>query len=332
MRIYFLTPDRCTLADRDPTLINDIRKSLLARSGIEESATPGDADAIVLNELWSFKEWRYIETLLADPVASKYPHKVYTINLDDAATGLLRGIYACLPHSRMQRALHRTVPFPKPPNEFVLAGPEGLRPAPSYLATWRGNPKSNHALRYGLLSLYADSPLTKMETTDSWLNHAPGEKRHYVDLLLAGHFSLCPAGWAPATFRIYESMALGVPPVLIADEFVPPQGPDWDRCSVRVAEKDLPRLEQTLQAHLPKAADLGGEARKAWLRYFSPEHMMSYYADALLSCIQARSASDSAEKEVARWRSWQMYWTNRWTLPQRVKVKVRNLFFARPVP
>ncbi|MBO9648256.1 MAG: exostosin family protein [Variovorax sp.] len=332
MRIHFLTPRHTALAEGDPGLIEEVRDRLVARSEIEDCPSPEAADAIVLHERYSFKEWRYIKTLLADPVVGRYPHKVYTINLDDAASGLLRGVYASMPRKRLRAGLHRAIPYARVPNEFVLTASDEPHPPPTHLATWRGNPLSNAALRQRLLSLYVNSPTIKVESTDSWLNHNVDERRHYVDLLLSAHFALCPAGWAPATFRIYESMAIGVPPVIIADQYTPPEGPEWGRFSIQVPEKDLPRLEEILKAHVPKAAEMGREARKAWLQYFRPDQMMQYYADALLSCMQSRRPSDSAAQEIARWRSWSTYWTNDWTLPQRANIKLRRHLFSRATP
>lgn len=325
MRIYFLTAAQSPLADRDTTLIDAVRSDLLARPGMEASDSPEEADAIVLHEGYSFKEWRYIESLLADPVVGQYPHKVYTINVDDAANGLLRGIYSSLPRKRLNPLLHRTIPYAFSPNEFVLTGVSEQRVEPAYLATWRGNPKSNMKLRGRLLTLFGPSRRMLVESTDSWLNHGAEEKQHYVELIRSGHFSLCPAGWAAATFRIYESMALGVAPVLIADECVPPEGPDWERISVRVAEQDLPSLEQRLIERAPTAEQMGREARAAWVQYFSPENMTSYYASALLACMQSRSSTDTPAREIRRWRSFGTYWSNDWTLLQRLKIRVQRM-------
>lgn len=325
MKLYFLHPSESALADRDPTILQGVRSELLGRPGILEAPTLGDAEAIVLHEQYSFKEWRYIGALLADPVVGKAPHKIYTINLDDAATGLLRGVYTSLPRRRIDSSLHRVVPYASSPNEFVVAGARDSHPAPRYLATWRGNPKSNRKLRSRLLALYGRSPRILVESTDSWLDHRPDEKQHYVELMLSGHFSLCPAGWAPGTYRVYESMALGIAPVLIADEYVPPEGPDWREISVRVAEKDLPAVERQLQDRVEEAAEMGRRAQEAWRRHFSAERIMAYYSDALLSCMRARSADDSAQTEIARWRSLKMYWSNRWTVPQRIRIKLDRL-------
>lgn len=325
MKLYFLSPPETELADPDASVIDAIKAELLRRPDIVEGTGPDDADAILIHEPWSFKEWRYIDRLLADPVISRHPHKTYTINVDDAATGLLRGVYASLPQRRLDPAIHATAPFLLQHNEFVLQRSREPRPQPTYLATWRGNPHSNPKLRGRLLEVCGQTPACHVESTASWMNHGTDEKSQYVDLLQSGKFSLCPAGWAPATFRVFESMALGIAPVIIADQFVPPSGPVWEDFSLRVAEADLPRIENELNRHGDRYLEMGQRAREAWQRYFRPDLLPSYYCDALLACIGSSAGSGSAEQEIKRWRSSEMFWANGWSIPQRISIKLRRL-------
>jgi hypothetical protein len=283
------------------------------------------ADAIILHETWSFKEWRYISSLIKDKVIGRYSHKVYTINADDAATGLLKGIYSSLPKSRFDPRRHRAVPMVYFPNEVILDRRGTKRPEPQYLATWRGNTKSNEKLRNCLLETCRQSPAFRVETTESWLNHDTHEKERYVDLLLAGQFALCPAGWAAVSFRIYESMALGICPVIIADEYVPPLGPNWSNFSVQVPEARLTEIQPILEGIPDSYLDMGEEAQDAWEEYFSPEKLNSYFSDSLISCITENLGKSSASEEVERWRSFETYWANGWTIPQRLMNRLNRL-------
>ena len=325
MKLYFLTPEESSLAAKDCSMLNGIKSDLLARRGHREAADPNAADAIILHEEFSFKEWRYVPRLLKDPVVGRYPNKVYTINTDDAANGLLRGVYTSLPRSRFNAQYHGIVPYASFPNQAVLERRMEPRPEPKYLGTWRGNTKSNRKLRTLFLKVCKDSPKFLVETTSSWLNHDVSEKHHYVDVLLSGRFSLCPGGWAAVSFRIYESMALGVCPVIIADEFIAPNGPNWSDFSIRIPEADVPNIATILEGFSDSYLEMGTLARKAWEQYFSPERVMKYYADALLSCIRTGLNTGSAAKEIARWRSFMTYWSNHWTIPQRVMIKIGSL-------
>ena len=300
MNLCFLTPADTPLASTDAGLLDALRIEMLQRPGVVELKDVEAADALILHEPWAFREWRYIDRLVADPVVGRFAHKVFTVNTDDAAAGLLRGVYTCLRRSRFDPALHAAVPFLNQPNANVATMAGTPRPPARLLATWRGNTKSNRKLRQGLIDLYGNSPDFQVESTDSWLNHDPEEQQHYVELLRSGRFSLCPGGWAPASMRIFESMALGVAPVLIADEFVEPKGPDWTTIALRVPEAELSSLQAQLESRADDYLAIGERAAQAWQAHFRYDRLMGYYADALFSLIQRNPKGGSMAAEVAR--------------------------------
>jgi hypothetical protein len=325
MKLYFLRPEDSGLVATDCTLINRVKARFLERSGFSEAANLESADAIIFREKSYFKEWRFIDHLLADPIARKYAPKLYTINSDPSSAGLLRGVYTAVPKHRYNPRIHQIVHYERFLNDVVLKHRHEPRPEPRYLATWRGNKMSHRKLREGLERTCSASPSFLFETTDSWQNHSHKEQQRYVDVVRTGRFSLCPAGWAAVSFRIYESMVLGVCPVIIADDFVPPEGPDWNSFALRIPENALDRLELTLSKFADSYAEMGRRARDAWERFFSPEKIIDHYCDSLLACMRANPEPGPMTKEIERWRSLHTYWSNGWTIPQRVKIKLRNL-------
>ena len=327
MRIRFLTPSEAPLANPDVALIESLRTEMLQRPGILEARNVADADALVIHEPWAFREWRYIARLMADSVIGRAPHLVYTVNSDDAATGLLRGAYTCLSKNRFDPQLHAAIPFFSQPNDQVVPNAGFRTEDAPLLATWRGNPKSQRRLRGRLLDLYTDSQIFQVESTESWWNHDAQEKLHYIRLLRAGKFALCPAGWGAASIRIFEAMALGVPPVIIADEFVEPAGPDWKSFSIRVREADVDLLEPILERYGGRHEEMGALAHRAWLEHFQPSRLTAYLADALLHCMHENTHSSPSE-EFRRWRSHRMYRTNGWTLPQRLSRRIKRTLHA----
>jgi len=332
MKLWFVSPDESPLASRDPSLINAIRNEMLQHLDVGRAKSPNEADAIILHESFSFKEWRYVSKLLADPVTGPYPHKAYTVNTDDIATGLLAGLYTSIPRNRFQAQCHRAVPYFWYPNEWVLKPPCTGTRKPRFLATWRGNVGSNPKLRQALFEQCQGSSTMLAEATETgWNLHGEQEKRRYVDVLREGRFSLCPAGWAPVSWRIYESMALGVSPVIIADSFVPPDGPDWDRFAIRVPENSLHELETVLSEHSSAFDKMGMLALDAWREFFEPDKVIRYYGKSLLDCIRSRSGFCSRESELCRWRSLRMRWSNRWTFLQRLQTWVSQRRFRRSV-
>lgn len=321
MKIFFIDRELSKIADKNSNILKAIKEEIFSSGNGKEVFDPELADAIIIQENDSFKNFNYIKDLQEDQLISAYPEKIFTINTDDSATGLLRGIYTCLPKSRINSNLYKSVPYMEFPNDLVCSA--GFKEFSSeYLASWRGNTKSNF-IRPKMQKLFQRNKQCEIEHTDSWMDHDRDEKEKYITLMQNSKFSLCPAGWAPATYRIYESMALGRCPVIIADGFVPPSGPIWNEFALFYPQSNLDNFLSFLHHHEPLAEKYGINAYKAWKKYFAPDNIQKYYAESLLSLIKATPKA-SKTTELARWNSVELFWSNRWTLPQRVINKLRK--------
>jgi hypothetical protein len=322
MKLFFVTSELSNISSSNSSVLDAVKHALLSRQDAEEVDTPEKANAIIIQEKNSFKNFNYISELLADSIISRFADKVYTINTDDCATGLLRGLYTSLPKSRFDINLYRAVPYMEYPNDLIFSA-KFDNVTPIYLAAWRGNTKSN-VLRLKMVKALESKTGFKIEKTNSWLNHNDNEKEEYVNMIRHAEFSLCPAGWAPVSYRIYESMALGKCPVIIADEFVPPSGPNWSEFALFFPERNIKNLTDYLISNRNLASQLGKNALLAWKKHFGPYVIKDYYSNTLFSLISS-SPTTSTEAEIKRWKSLPTFWKNKWTLPQRVLNKIRNL-------
>lgn len=321
MKIFFADRQASALADEQSLSLYRTKQALLKFESIEEVQGPEQADIIIIQEQNSFKNFRYINDLLSDPLFIKYADRIFTINDDDCATGLLKGVYTSLPRYRFDENIHVAVPYMHFPNEQVFMPQQKFEP--KLLASWRGNIKSN-ALRPRMFADLADRPGIIVQKTSSWLNHKEEEKADYVNLILNARFSICPAGWAPVSFRIYESMALGRCPVILADNFVPPDGPDWKSFALFFPEKKTNELYNHLVLKEEESLKLGQNAQENWETYFSDDRINEYYARALISILNNKRTSTN-EEEFRRWKSVRLQWINEWTVPQRIINKAKRL-------
>jgi hypothetical protein len=98
-------------------------------------------------------------------------------------------------------------------------------------------------------------------------------KQAFVLDTLAAKFALCPRGEGASSFRIFEAMQLGRPPVIIADDWSPPPGPDWKSLCVFVKERNIRHLREILRDVEPDAGALGRHAREAWEQFYSPSRI-----------------------------------------------------------
>jgi FkbM family methyltransferase len=117
------------------------------------------------------------------------------------------------------------------------------------------------------------------------LNERRDYHRQFVEVTKASKFVLCPRGLGAATIRLMETMRMGRVPVIISDDWVPPNGPSWEGFSIRVPEDavtDIPRLLETRE---PDALAMGQLAREEWQRWFSDEVAFHRVVD---WCLQIR--------------------------------------------
>jgi len=99
----------------------------------------------------------------------------------------------------------------------------------------------------------------------------------YNKIILKSIYSLCPEGAGPNTLRIWESLALGAIPVIIADEWSPPLVYDselkLEDCCVFVESDEidglLQKLKQSDTVHLQKMQYAGKKIYEAFKNYKS---------------------------------------------------------------
>jgi hypothetical protein len=68
--------------------------------------------------------------------------------------------------------------------------------------------------------------------------------------------------------------------VIIADEWVAPAGPEWDRCSLRWPESAVAELPRALAEREQDSAAMAVVARRVYEEWFSPERSFNHIVDA----------------------------------------------------
>src|SRR5690606_25712951 len=146
---------------------------------------------------------------------------------------------------------HRAAPYMHHLGNSLL-DPRGDCSQAPYLFSFIGAP--THPLRESILAL--DHPRVRMLRTDaSWPKDSQARdafKKQYADSIHSSRFVICPRGRGPASVRLFEVMQAGRIPVIVSDDWVPPEGPDWSRCSVTVLERDVARIPEILERLEPE--------------------------------------------------------------------------------
>ena len=90
------------------------------------------------------------------------------------------------------------------------------------------------------------------------------ERREFIEMMARSRFTLCPRGTGPSSLRVWEALASGSVPVIIADELRLPLGIDWATCSIRVREGEVDSIPDLLASIPPEGYErLASGARKA---------------------------------------------------------------------
>jgi hypothetical protein len=254
--------------------------------------TPQDAELIVFcgNLTGTVTDWKLL--------VRRYPDKCAIYSDDDRYLPLLPGVY-CAPvcgwstktgrvHSYAYVARHA-----KKGNPFVSPLPPDRNR--DLLFSFQGSTTS--FVRKRLFNIDFRRPDVLVEDTSqhtNWIETADSlrQQKLYVEVIARSHFALCPRGAGTGSFRLFEVMMMGAAPVLLADSYVLPKGPDWDSFLIRVPERDVKRLPSILEKHRTESAERGSRAEAEWKKWFSTE---KEFNEIIVRCQRAVTSCGSTE-------------------------------------
>jgi hypothetical protein len=207
-------------------------------------------------------------------LARKFPERVVLYDSSDRIVPFLRGIYpsACRSWyaSRRMRSGHYLRWSDR--DSIRYTDPAST---PTHLFGFRG--AVTHPIRRAILDLRHDRALLADTSNEAGRGYGQSAEIYrdyrdrYGDELAAVRYVVSPRGVGPSSMRIFEAMKAGRAPVVVSDEWVEPEGPDWPSFSLRIAERDVAQLPALLERRAGDAAEMGRRARQAWERWFSPE-------------------------------------------------------------
>ena len=190
--------------------------------------------------------------LLAHPLVRRHRARCFLYDLNDRIVPVLPGIYPSVERRWHHRARTRSGPYlEESANPFLVYDPDfTATPLPLQLPG-RGAQRRRCAGRlaamgHGPRGLFVDTSaraeqIARYGTADERREFA----RQYAEATTLSQFVLCPRGVGVSSRRLFETMAMGRAPVVLADDWVPPDGPAWERSCVFIPEADCERLPQT---------------------------------------------------------------------------------------
>ena len=238
------------------------------RAGRHElTEDPETSDLILFTQchmLWT--DWR-LSTIRDHPLTRRYGGKVLVYDERDRPWRGFPGVYVSMPGSGFDSRYQRAWGYFRLPS---LIDPD---PDPDLLFSFVGSP--SHRCRRPLFELrHPDGVVEEVRSFTFWDDRSPDfdlRKARFREILGRTRFVLCPRGRGTSSFRLYESLAAGRVPVIIADDWVPPEGPEWDRFAIRWPEGLRDGLIETLEERAGEWPELSGAARAAYETFFAPQ-------------------------------------------------------------
>ncbi len=250
----------------------------------------------------------HFERLRRHPLVRAYRERCFLFSSNAYAVPFLPGIYASVEQRWSSRRTCGGFYLGLPPNEFTTyTPPDDDLP---YLFSFMGS-TANAPVRRALAQLR--HPRAFFQDTAEEFSRllerqmSPRERRdyhrRYAELTKASKFVLCPRGLGAGTIRLFETLRMGRVPVILSDQWVPPDGPAWDEFSLRVPERELARLPRLLEEREPEAVAMGERARRVWEDWFSEEVAFHRVVESCLALRERRRLPEA----LARWTAYAHY-------------------------
>lgn len=169
----------------------------------------------------------------------------------------------------------------------------------SFIGATRHAPIRKQIVQLSHPSALLDDSTWWYTTTDRSEHAARAYKARYVDSIARSHFVLCPLGLAASSVRLFDVMRMGRVPVIMSDEWLAPEGPNWPSFSIRVPERDVALLPDLLEQRASDAEEMGHAARQAWEAWFSPDVVFHRFTEACLSIERARTLPERVAQPLA---------------------------------
>jgi Exostosin family len=250
---------------------------------------PEAADIIVLaGDLESLAEAK------ANKLIRRYPEKAMAYSEIDALIPFLPGVYGSAGKERglKLRRTQNNIYFSRYGGSM---NPEVRRRTsePKHLLfCFRG--RRDCRVRANILDYPYNRPDVEVVEATGFMHWKDGiagsrqAQKDYADALARSHFALCPRGMGFGSIRLFEVMEMGVAPVLLADRYALPPGPDWDSFLLRIPEREFGRLPELLEPHIAESEKRGQRAREAWDKFFAPDLIFDRMIDQLYDIRQHR--------------------------------------------
>lgn len=250
---------------------------------------PEYADIIFFVEHSHYDDDMYYSKLRNHEYVRKYRKKCFMHNAQDRPWLVLPGIYASMPKAFYDPRYVRAGSYITDVNP-LFDEYNGCDIAPKLLFSFMG--RASHKVRNKIFKLKHEAAyiedtssfksfFTKAEDDDS-------QFRKYIEVMLNSMFILCPAGSGTSSIRLFETMRIGRVPIILSDQYVFPEGPEWHRFSIQIPERQVHAIPEVLEEYAPRWEKMSTEAHRNWREWFAPDVLFHHNMEQCASILASR--------------------------------------------
>jgi hypothetical protein len=249
--------------------------------------SPAHADIILFTQCHMLlPDWR-LQTIRRHRLTRQFREKVLVYNECDQPWCAFPGVYVNMPARRLVEAYQRPWGYFVPPPEAV----DGPARPPVLLRRVRHRPLPAPAVRVAPSGRHrrGGAGVQVLGPDIGGVSGAPAAVPVHARALALR--ALPPRGNGTSSVRLYEAIAVGAVPVIIADDWVAPAGPVWEDFSIRWPEGRTEGLARMLEARDGDWPRLSAAARRAHEEYFSPAVYFHQVAQRCADLMRAGATS-----------------------------------------
>ena len=267
---------------------------------------PDSADLILFVDPHQIpSDWR-LRPIRQHPLAVKYRDKTMVYDERDQPWRALPGLYVSMPSPVFDTRRQCACAYHKVVNTVMRVTNE----TPDLLFSFMGG--RTHRVRNTIFQLeHARAHIEDTSDINFFVGRSEPDraarlhmqKQRFAEVVSRSKFVLCPRGAGTSSIRLYETLSAGRVPVVISDEWVPPLGPDWDGCILRVREGDIAAIPPLLEAAEPRYAEMAANALHAYQEWFAPDvifHRLMESCRDLLNSGQAFKPASLFDRQYIR--------------------------------
>lgn len=269
---------------------------------------PAAADLILVGAIGNeVDRLPYLRQIVKHEVIDKHADKCFSLSLRDKPLVFNRGLYESSSTHWFSRDRVRTGAYPRSTFNSLIASHQADDDGNAhkhYLFSFIG--RASHPVRQRLFECKSSRDDVLIEDSSNfnfWGIQTSTERecrlRHYYDALRLSRFSLCPRGAGTGSIRLFESMLMGVAPIIVSDDWILPKGPAWKEFAIVVKERQIAEIERIAAEHEADYVEMGQCARRAYLDHFADDRYFNYVVD---NCLDIMRTQRIAERHYWTWR------------------------------